>query len=69
MTLSTEQKETHRHTEQTCGCQGGAGREWDGGEFGLSRCQLLRLEWISNEVLLSCTGNYILSLGIDHDGR
>ena len=23
MTLSTEQKETHRHREKTCGCQGG----------------------------------------------
>ena len=27
--LSTKQKQTHRHTEQTCGCQGGVrvGRE------------------------------------------
>ena len=23
MSLSTKQKETHGHTEQTCGCQGG----------------------------------------------
>ena len=31
---STKQKQTHRHREQTCGCQGGeggAGMEW---EFG-----------------------------------
>ena len=35
MNLSTKQKQTHRHREQTCGCQGGGcwGREglgvWD----------------------------------------
>ena len=31
MNLSTGEKQTHRHGEQTCGCQeGGQGREWDG---------------------------------------
>ena len=25
MNLFTEQKQTHRHREQTCGCQGGEG--------------------------------------------
>ena len=30
MNLSTNQKKTHRHREQTCGFQGGEGREWDG---------------------------------------
>ena len=30
MNLSTEQKQTHRHGELTCGCQaGGGGREMD----------------------------------------
>ena len=29
MNLSTENKQTHGHREQTCGCQGGE-REWDG---------------------------------------
>ena len=29
----------------------------------------MHLEWKSNEVLLHSTGNYIQSLGIDHDGR
>ena len=38
-------------------------------EFGVGRCKLLHLERISNEVLLSSTGNYIQSLGIEHDGR
>ena len=35
----------------------------------VSRCKLLHLEWISNEVLLCSTGNYIQSLQVDHDGR
>ena len=38
-------------------------------EFGVSGCKLLDLEWISNEVLLNSTGNYIQSLGVDHAGR
>ena len=33
----------------------GEGREWDGLGFGVSRCKLLHLEWISNEVLLDNT--------------
>ena len=45
---------THGHREQTWGCQGGRGggggeMDW---EFGVSRCKLLHVEWISNEVLL-----------------
>ena len=39
------------------------------GEFGVSRCKLLHLEWISNEVLLYSTGSHIQSLGIEYDGR
>ena len=35
-------------------------------EFGADRGQLLHLEWISNEVLLYSTGNYIQSLGIEN---
>ena len=45
---------------------GRSGMDW---EFGASRCKLLHLEWISNEVLLYSAGNYIQVLGIDHDGR
>ena len=30
MNLSTEKKQTHGLGEQTCGCQGGWGGEWDG---------------------------------------
>ena len=56
MNLSTEKKQTHEYGEQTCGCQGGgegSGMEW---ELEISRCKLLHLEWISNEVLLFSTG-------------
>ena len=38
-------------------------------EFGVGRCKLLHLEWISNETLPYSTGNYIQSLGIQRDGR
>ena len=44
---------------------GETGIDW---EFGVSRCQLLHLQSISNEVLLYSTGNHIPSLGIDYDG-
>ena len=69
MNLSTEQKETHRHGEQTCGCQGGGGGSRMDSEFGVGRCKLLHLKWISNEVLLYSTGDYIQSLGVEQDGN
>ena len=47
----------------------GMGREWGGGELGVRRCQLLLLEWRSNEILLQSTGNYMQSLVTEHDGR
>ena len=34
----------------------GSGMDW---ESGVNRCKLLHLEWISNEILLYSTGNYI----------
>ena len=37
-------------------------REGEGGmegEFGVSRCKLVYIEWINNKVLLYSTGNYI----------
>ena len=59
MNLCTEKKKTDGHGEETCGCQGGgSGME----QFGISRCKLLHLEWISNEVPLYSTGNDIQSL-------
>ena len=38
-------------------------------EFGVGRCKLLHLEWVNNKVLLYSTGNYIQSLGINHNGK
>ena len=55
MNLSTKQKQTHRQREQICDCQGGgegSGMDW---KFGVGRCKLLHLEWISSEVLLYIT--------------
>ena len=51
MNRATKQKQTHRHRDQTRGCQG---RVWGGmhWEFGLGRCKPLHLEWMNNEVLL-----------------
>ena len=69
MNLSSKQKQTHRHGEQTCSChrgEGGNGMDW---EFGVSRCKLFHLEWISDEVLLWSTGNHIQSRGAEHDRR
>ena len=51
-------KETHGLGEQTCDCQAGGGRGMDW-ESGVNTCKLLHLEWISNEILLHSTGNYI----------
>ena len=39
----------------------GVGSRMDG-EFGVGRCKLCHLEWISNEVLLHSTGNYPIPL-------
>ena len=45
--------------------EGGSGLDW---EFGVSRFKLLHLAWISNEILLYGTVNYIQSLVTEHDG-
>ena len=52
MNLSTEQKQTQRRGQQTCGYQGGGGGGGMDLEFWVNRCKLLHLEWIDNEVLL-----------------
>ena len=43
MNLSTKQKLTPRHGEQTCGCQGGGGGSRIAWEFQVSRYKLLHL--------------------------
>ena len=37
-------------------------------EFGDGRCKLVHLQWICNGVLLYSKGNYVQSLGIEHNG-
>ena len=46
MNISMKQKQTHRHTGQTCGCQGRRGMEW---EFGINKCKLLYIELVSDK--------------------
>ena len=41
------------------------GKDW---EFGVSRCRLLHIRWINNNVLLYSTGNYIQNLVINYNG-
>ena len=53
----------HRHGTQTCGCQEEGGGSGMDRELGVSRCKLLHLEWISNEVLLYSTGTISNLLG------
>ena len=36
--------------ENTCSCQGGGGWGRDGVGGGVSRCKLLHIEWINNEI-------------------
>ena len=71
MNLPTKRRQTHRHREHrelvvAKGEWGESGMDW---ESGVSRCKLLHIEWISNEVPLFSTGTFIQSLGRDHDGR
>ena len=63
MNLSTKQKQTQRHGEQICGCQGGdrgSGMDW---EFEVRRCKLFHLEWIRNEILRTAQGTISSLLG------
>ena len=64
---SFHRKETHGLGEQTCGCRGeagGSGVDWG---FGVSRCKLLPLEWISHGILLCSPGNSVWSLVMERD--
>ena len=70
MNLSMKQKQTHKHREQICGCQGrggvGEGQIWS---LGLADANYLYLEWINNKVLHYSTGNYIQYAVIHHNGK
>ena len=64
--VSTKQKQTHIHREQTCGCRGGKGWEGKDWEFGISRCKLFYIDGVNNKVPLYSTGNYIQYPMINH---
>ena len=66
---SIGQKQTPGHAEQTSGCQGGGGGSGMDWNFGGGRCKVLHLEWMSNEILLYSTRNYIQSFAMEHDGE
>ena len=67
--VSTKQKQTHIHREQTCGCRGGKGWEGKDWEFGISRCKLEYIGWINNKILLYSTGNYTQYPVINDNGK
>ena len=58
MNLSTKQKQMMDMGSRLVVAMGmgGSGMDW---EFGTGRCKLFRFKWISNEVLLYGTGNYV----------
>ena len=56
MNLSTEKKLMDMENRLVVAGGGWGGMDW---EFGINRCKLLPLKWISNEILLYSTGNYI----------
>ena len=62
-------KENHGLGEETCGCQGGGGGSGTDWEFGVNRCKLLLLEWMSNEILLCSTENSVQSLMMEHEKK
>ena len=59
MNLSTVKKHMELENRQGGGMDRGSG---------VNKCKLLPLEWISNEIFLYTTGNYIYSLVMKHDG-
>ena len=53
MSLSMKQKQTHRHREQTCGCQ-------RGGMVGEGRIGSLELEDVNHYIYIECMNNKVL---------
>ena len=67
--LNSSRRQTHRHREQTCSCQGkwgGEGMDW---ELEISRHKLFYIEWINNKVLLYRTGSCIQYPVMNHNGK
>ena len=55
MNFFTEKKLMDMENRLVVAKRVGSEMDW---EFGVNRCKLLPLEWISNEILLYSTGNY-----------
>ena len=68
MTLSMKQKQSHRHREQTVGCQGGERWGRNGMGYGITRCKLVHLGWI-NKFPLYSPRNYIQHPVINQNGK
>ena len=58
MKLSAEKKLIDLENRLMVAKGGGWGMDW---ESGVNRCKLLHLAWISNEILLYSTGNYLVT--------
>ena len=52
MNISTKQKQTHRHREQTYSCQGRGWKKWDGWGFWGWKMQTITFRMDKNDVLL-----------------
>ena len=57
MNLSTKQKQTHKHREQTYGYHRGKVQEGINEEFEISRCTLLYINQTNDKVLVYGTRN------------
>ena len=64
MNLST--KQTRRHRDQTCGCQGEEGVDW---EFQVGRCKLLHIKRTNNKVVIYSTRNCREYTVMNHNGK
>ena len=69
MILSTKQKQIMDMESRLVVASGEVERSGMNRKLGVGRCKLLYLKWISSGVLLYGTGNYVQSLGTEHDGR
>ena len=58
MNLSTEKKIMDLENRLVVAMGGGSVRDW---EFGVNRCKLSPLEWISNGILLYSSGNCLVT--------
>ena len=69
MNLSVKEKQTHRHREKTCGCQGWGMRKGWIESLGLAYANYYIWNGYNNKVLLYSTGNYIQYPLINHNGK